>query len=418
MGSVKDQIQGDSPGGRLFRKPGFNSLGLGAWQVSGRFSVGDLKELIPPIEIRDKNYILAMTSARYWEQASAAGFQHTYAGMLDKDGKITDVETLMDRGELSDIIVMKLGVTPHVFGDKITDETRAIYHRLINSGDINVFVADAECIHRWGFPLGSSTFKKIFGAANMVERYEKIATYADTIVGLDEIRAIPGIMQDPAMVRVLAAAGLDCIPNPGHMIAEPAINFDTKFRPAGDATMTEDEARLMMHLDPLAFMAWRKTVAENARHQRDYCKALGLMSIDGKTEGMVVNGFPIFTDFACNPDENRIMLAYTAPDGRVYMIPANKEIQRAIFRVYGIYDAIEQAKADHDDAWQAHLVPHYRTKKQIGEAAVHSIRMMEEAIASVGNALLGRTIFDATPIERWVGDFLPYASIMQQPMTK
>ena len=78
MGSVKDLIR-EGRGGSLYREAEPYSLGLGAWGVSGRFSVGDLKKLIPSQEIAQKGPALAMMAGFYWEQAANDGFQHTYS---------------------------------------------------------------------------------------------------------------------------------------------------------------------------------------------------------------------------------------------------------------------------------------------------------------------------------------------------
>lgn len=413
MGSVKDLIQDDSQAGHYYQAPGLHNLGLGAWRVSGRFSVADLKGKISPQEIKNKSSLLAMSAARYWEQAAQAGFQSTYVGMLDRRGRIVDVENVLDHGEFSDIIVMRLAMTPHDFYAKITTDNLAAYHARIAGGHIGAYVADAECIFRFGFPLGSTTFKRIYAAAGMADTYEQRATYEETVAGLDEIRQIPGILEKPEMAAVLRDVGLDCIPNPGYTRSVPAIQFNTKFHPGGDKDITYDEAQQAMHLDDLRFTAWLATLNLNARHQREFCQDAGVVNIDGKTEAVVVNGFPVFTDFACTPDENRLMLRYTPPgSSRTVLVPTNKEIMRAVFRARGIYAAKETAQRDHGDAWLDHL-GQYVSDATIEDATQESIWMMEQAISIVGNCLLGREVFEVRPIEEWVEPFLPYASVEQ-----
>ncbi len=407
MGSVKDL----DPTWPQFVAPGLWYLGIGPWIVSGRFSVADLKKKIPPQEIRDKAFVLAMTAAHYWEEAAKAGFQSTYVGMLDHNDQVVTVETLLDRGEKSNKVVMRLAATPYILSDTLTVESRAIYHRLIAAGHITTFVSDAECIFRFGFPLGSSTFKRIFIAAGMGDRYEQLATYDETVAALDEIRAIPGIMEDPKMRQVLADAKLDRIPNPGFLMDEPAISFNAKYDPAGDKDITPEEAKGFMHLDDLSFTAWRATLVRNAHHQRAFCQAAGINSIDGKVEEAARR----FGDFACTVDENRLAIPYTRDDIN-YLIPANKEIQRAVFRALGIYAAKDAATRDHGDEW-LHYINQYVTDAKIEEATRQSVWMMEQAIGTVGNRLLGRNIFEARPVEEWVEPFLPYASIEEHAVT-
>lgn len=413
MGSVKDLIRDDdSPGGKMYRAPTPHKLGLGAWKVSGRFSVADLKGRIPPTEIPQKGNILAMTAGLYWEKAASAGFQSSYEGMLDHDGGIVDVATLLQRGELSNIVVMRLAVTPQSLLGPLTAESRAEYHRMIAAGEITYYIADAECIFRLGFPLGSSSFKNMCEAVGIGSDYERAATYNETVALLDKAREIAAILDQPALDEVLRAAGLSHIPNPGYLMERPVLNFDTKFNPAGDQSLTFGEAQRDMGLDDDRFNAWLYTLRRNAKHQRSFCADRSIVNVDGKVEAMVVSGYPCFTDFACGPDENRLMLRWRGHDGRVWLIPTNKEIQRAVFRFHGIYQAKEFAQKRWGDDWLAHLDLVIR-KGSIEKATAESVWMMEQAIATVGNLLLGQTVFEAEPIESWVGPFLPYASLEQ-----
>lgn len=413
MGSVKE-LRTDEQAKRIMLEPGPHHFGVGAWRVSGRFSVGDLKELIPPVEIPQKNVILAITAAAYWEAAADAGFPNCYIGMLSPEGNTQSVSRLLERGELSDTVVMHLANAPP---SPLTAEGLAEYHRAIREGDITTYVADAESIFRAGFPLGSSTFKKIFKAVGSGAEYERLATYEETVAALDGIRA--ELSHSHALIRpeledVLRAAGLDRVPNPGHLIHEPVLNFTTKFALSGDEDVSEDEARGRMGLDPEQYGTWKDMVRRNAEHQIAYCAERGIVNIDGKVEAVVDDGASVFTDFACTVDENRLMLRHEV-DGTIHLLPSNKEIQRAIFREAGIYAAIDDAKAAHGDEWREHLVRDgYVTKQELRDATDRSVELMGQAIATVGNRLLGKEVFDAQPVERWAPAFLPYASREQR----
>lgn len=415
MGSVKSRIWDDSPAGQLYRPATPTSLGLAAWRVSGRFSVGDLKGLIPPVEIVGKNYALAMTASWYWERAANAGFHSTYAGMVDHNGRVVDVSTLLERGELSDIVVMELAYTPHDLTEDgvITSAVLAEYHRLISAGEITCYVADVENIFRWGVPLGSSVFEKIFRAAGMAEIYAGLATYDEVVQGLDAIRAIPGILRQEQMRSVLAKAGLFAIPNPGFMMPTAVLNRTTKFDPSGDNDLTDEAAIGQMHVDESVYAQWSGDLLRNAAHQRRICDNHDVFNVDGKTEAVVVDGQPRYADFACTADENRLMLRHQpVATGTVFLIPSNKEVQRAKFREEGVYAAIGQAKATHGDAWRDHLYE-FVSEQVVVEATHQSVEMMAHAIGLVGNRLLGVDIFPAEPLESWVESFLPYASVLQ-----
>ncbi|GAH87179.1 unnamed protein product, partial [marine sediment metagenome] len=185
MGSVKDLIVDDSPAGKLYVPPTNDQFGRGAWRVSGRFSVGDLKEQIPESNIKDKAEALTMMTARFFEYLANKhpDIPTCYLGLLDKDGIVTDTQALLDRGQTSNVIVMKLAHLPKTYSNGDLKK----YREDLESGALQCGVADVESIFRAGFPLGSSTFKRIFKAVGMGSTYEKLATYDETVKALDEI---------------------------------------------------------------------------------------------------------------------------------------------------------------------------------------------------------------------------------------
>ncbi len=399
MGSVKDLITDRSRAGRLYWPAEPHAFGTGAWKVSGRFSVADLKDLIPPVEIPDKNFALAMIAGSYWENAAADGMGSCYVGMINADGEIVTTDDLIKSGELSDIIVMKLANTP----EGKTAEDLANYHQAIEDGTMTVYVADIEAIFRAGFPLGSSVFKKIFKIAGMEDEYENLATYDEVVQGLGAIRARRDIK---GMAEYLATVGLDMIPNPGHTLKAPVYTYTTKFSLTGDEDISVDEAHERIGEEGILL------VERCTGHQIPYCKNRGIVNIDGKVElAMTVDG-PVLTDFACTPDENRLMLVYEQ-DSIEYLIPANKEIQRAWFRQKGVYAAVDKAKESYGDSWRAHLLE-FIDKATIEDAAHESCELMGDAIKTVANLMLGTNVFDAKPVQDWVGPFLPYASRVQR----
>ncbi|HLD05576.1 MAG TPA: hypothetical protein VJG90_07685, partial [Candidatus Nanoarchaeia archaeon] len=148
-------------------------------------------------------------------------------------------------------------------------------------------------------------------------------------------------------------------------------------------------------------------------HQRAYCQDKGLFNLDGKVEAVVAAGCPVFGDFACTVDENRLMLPYMEGESGIWLIPSNKEIQRAVFRAGGIYTARDQAKERHGDDWHSHLYE-FIDRRVVEEATRDSIDMMAAAIGTVGNKLLGHKVFEARPLQEWVGPFLPYASKLEE----
>jgi len=193
------------------------------------------------------------------------------------------------------------------------------------------------------------------------------------------------------------------------MIEEPALNYDMKFNPGGDDPYTFAGAQQAMHLSDRNWQYWQYLLTENAYDQSDWCSDRGIRNVDGKTDAIVVDGFPAFTDFFCTIDENRLMLPYQDSERRL-LLPTNKEIQRAKFRAYGVYSAIAKAKAQYGEKWRDHLLE-YTTMDVLTTATNESVELMGLALAEVANRILDADIFETQPIESWAGEFLPYASL-------
>jgi phosphoribosylaminoimidazole-succinocarboxamide synthase len=417
MGSVKDLIREGTPAVRFYAEPTIDRFGVGCWQVSGRYSVGDLKKLIPDTNIPQKAEALTMTTGAFFEwQIENAWVPTCYIGVLDRDNRLTTVRDLVKRGDLSSKIVMKLAHVPDTYCGGDLDKYRAD----LISGKLQCGVADVESIFRKGFPLGSSTFEKIFGAVGRGEEYLTLATYKETVEGLDSIRNLveeKGLDSFPKLKKVLEKYKLgNTIPNPGFVLKGITYDSTSKFEHAGDRALTKEEEAKLSGLDEAGYIIWSKEMFPRiAASQIAFCNERGILNIDGKGECVAHRKRPVLTDFVCNQDENRLMIE-TEYDGVMWAIPSNKEIQRAIFRREGIYAAIDEAKRkatgeNNLDAWRDYL-PNILQEKKIDLKAVseYSCNLMENAIAEVANRILGQEVFEAKPLELWVGDFLPYAS--------
>jgi phosphoribosylaminoimidazole-succinocarboxamide synthase len=420
MGSVKDLVRDDSPAGKLYIPPNNVAFGRGVWRVSGRFSVGDLKSLIPDVNIKDKAEALTMSTAAFfeWLAKTHPDIPTCYLGVLDKDGKMTDTTTLLDRGEKTNLIVMKLAHVP----DSFCGGNLEVYREALKTGRLECGVADIESIFRHGFPLGSSTFEKIFEAAGMKDRYETLATYEDTVRELNYIRRVTRMgVFPPKLTEVLKNAGLRDIPNPGHVLTDIVYDTTTKFEVGGDRRLDDErETQELSGLDEEGYEHWKNEMfPELARAQIAFCAERGILNIDGKAECIAYHRAPIVTDFVCTVDENRLMIV-TKIGGVDLAIPSNKEIQRAYFRQQGVYAAISEAKRvaeakGENNRWREYM-PQMLKDRGIDLKAVseHSCSLMANAIGEVANRTLGQKVFDAPPLGDWVLEFLPYASRVEE----
>lgn len=417
MGSVKDLIL-EGPGSELYKRPRAEEFGQGAWNVKGTYSVRDLKHLIPESDIPNKAAALTMITADFFEWLAGAhpDIPTCYVGVLDKDNKVVDVQTLLQRGETTHRIVMKLAHVPETFcGGSLN-----VYRISLQTGELQCGVADVESIFRKGFPLGSSRFKDIFGAVGRKAQYQTLAKYVETATALDEIRAevqAKGISAFPKLEKILQESGLGTtIPHPGFILDKMTYDSTTKFEESGDRVIGKDEEQRLSGLDSEGYRIWTTEMFPRlALAQIEYCQRRDVLNMDGKMECVTYRKKPVLTDFACTPDENRLMIV-TNVDGVKWAIPSNKEIQRAVFTQAGVDVAIaevkEKAKAAGDESTWKNYVPQALHDHNIDLNAVsdYSCDLMAYAIAEVGNRLLGRIVFDAKPLDSWFGEFLPYAS--------
>lgn len=422
MGSVKDLILDDSAAGRLYVPPSATEFGRGAWQVKGTFSVADLKDFIPQTEIKDKGAALAMMSGAFFEYLDKVNSEIPvcYLGLLDARGEIVDTTTLLDRGETSDIIVMQLAHTP----DTWCRSNLTKYRKALASGALQCGVSDVESIFRQGFPLGSSTFKRIFKAVGRGKEYEQLATYDETVVALDKIRNLvteKGLESFPNLAQVLEVSGLQSVPNPGTVLDRFVYDSTTKFEAAGDREIAAKTAAKLSGLSNEGYDLWTKEMFPAiAEAQIEFANERKLLNIDGKAECVAFRRQPVVADLLCTTDENRLMII-TKVNGEEWAIPSNKEIQRAIFRSAGVYAAIAAARVWSTNAygdesnWRAYL-PNTLKMKEINlqEVAEHSCNLMGNAIGEVANRILGREVFETNPLETWVEEFMPYASKIER----
>ena len=415
MGSVKDLERGDSPQGKLYIPVLMADFGRGVWGVSGRFSVKDLKKLIPPVEIPQKAEVLTMTTAAYfeWMANEHPDIDTCYLGVLDKDGQITDTATLLQKGDTSTHIAMKLAHTP----DSLCAGDTEMYKNSLKARKVECGVADVESIFRKGFPLGSSTFKNIFKAVGKGALYDTLATYDETVAALDDIRAeVAEAGPNPELEAVLAKAKLDRIPNPGHRLDDIAYDSTTKFEKGGDRAIGKEEEKALSGLSDEGYERWTEDwFPRIARAQIAYCDERGIINMDGKGECVTYNGNPVVTDFLCTPDENRLMIAIEI-EGKTWAIPSNKEVQRAVFKREGVDVAITEAKAMAEKAGDAGTWLDYVNERceangiDLQAVTDQSCGLMASAIGEVGNRMLGKKVFDAKPVDKWAEGFLPYAS--------
>ncbi|MCK4590046.1 MAG: hypothetical protein KAT77_06380 [Nanoarchaeota archaeon] len=438
MGSVKDVITTGPIAKKYHKDPTPTEFGQDAWQVKGTFSVKDLKQLIPAVEIQHKAEGLTLQTALFFEyfiEQNNARDSTCYLGVLDPDGNLTTARDLLDKGLTTTQIVMKTAFVPETYAEAISlpadvlggkAAILATYRHAMESEELQCGVADVESIFRLGFPLGSSTFKRIFRSVGAEKAYQTLATYKETETALGHLRtfvqSLGGVSKFEDLETVLQASGLgETIPHPGHLLEEPVYDFTTKFEAAGDREITPEEAKELSGLDDDGYMLWTEILfPEFAEAQIKFCRERNIYNFDGKGECVAFRGKPVITDFACTGDENRLMIAYEH-QGQTFLIPSNKEIQRALFTEAGIDVAISGAKSTAKrkdgttDTWQNYFpVLAQQLNIDLQGVTEHSCNLMSYAMAEVTNRIAGTDVFDTKPLTEWASAFLPYASKLKK----
>lgn len=433
MGSVKHTLQDDSPAGRLHQEPKLDALGLDAWQVTGNYSVKDLKKLIPEAEIPHKREALAMMNGAFFEYLAheEPATPTCYAGLVDHEGKIVDTRTLLQRGETSSIVAMMSAHTPESYAaargwnraDAALDDTEklVLYRHALANGRLKCGVSDVEWIFRDGLPLGSSVFKKIFTAVRRESAYAGLATYEQVARGIEEIRALVqerGLSSYPDLEKILQTQELgEHIPLPGALLPHTIYNTTSKFEKGGDRDLQLWEEMMLSGFDEQGYAQWRMGhLPRIAAAQGKFARSRGVVNIDGKVESVALLRKGLLTDFACTIDENRLMIV-VEQDGVEWAIPSNKEIARALYTEAGVERAISEAKAEalHKDStadtWHQYFPSVLdRHGIELREVSARAVELQKYAAGEVGNRILGQSVFDVPPVSSWVGQFLPYAS--------
>ncbi|MBI2631440.1 hypothetical protein HYW75_00365 [Candidatus Pacearchaeota archaeon] len=422
MGSVKDLVVDNSVYGRLYVPPSMTDFGRGVWEVKGTFSVKDLKKEIPETNIKYKPEGLTMQTAAFFEYlADTEPWINTcYLGVVDNKGKITDLRSLLDKGETTNHIAMRLAHTPDSPNMSWTGNLKK-YREVMQLGQLQCGVADVESIFRKGFPLGSSLFKKIFSAVGMDKEYETLATYDEVVKGLNNVRAKVkerGLSYYPSLEILLKNSHLGVIiPNPGFVLKDIIYDSTTKFEPGGDRVILKKEERILSGLSNNGYDLWVNFIfPKSAERQISFAKSRKLLNMDGKEEIVSFRGMPWITDFALTVDENRTMIIIEKDEIEL-AIPSNKEIQRALFTKAGVDIAINEAKKKarenegNSDNWRFYFGNIAKDMKiDIRRVAEESCELMSYATAEVTNRILESRVFDIPPLESWVGGFLPFAS--------
>src|SRR5271157_529091 len=191
MGSVKDL--------EIIRKPTKDTLGVGRFHFSDRYSVFDWGEM--PDQIDNKGAALCMMGAYCFERLREKGIKTHYRGLIDERGDAVKVEELRQPSSVMEIDLV------NVFKPETnTTQGRQQYDYSKYTVSLANFLIPLEIIYRNGLPEGSSIFKRLEEGVITIE-----------------------------------TLGLDHYPTPGERLSKPVFDVSTKLEEA-DRYLTWDEA--------------------------------------------------------------------------------------------------------------------------------------------------------------------------------
>ena len=226
MGSVKDL--------EIVEKPTKNTMGVGRFHFSDRYSVFDWGEM--PDHIEEKGSALCLMGAYCFERLEEKGIKTHYRGLVTQDGKLVTFEELEQPTNIMEFNLV------NVFRPKTYKENGKLrYDYSVFTPNLKNYLIPLEIMYRNGLPEGSSIFRRveqglitiedlgldhyprpgerlskpIFDVSTKLEEKDRYVTWeeAQKIAGLtyeevEEVKAL-FLKVDEMITRIASKAGLD-----------------------------------------------------------------------------------------------------------------------------------------------------------------------------------------------------------------
>jgi phosphoribosylaminoimidazole-succinocarboxamide synthase len=232
MGSVKDL--------EVVKKPTRDSMGVGRFHFSDRYSVFDWGEM--PDLIDGKGAALCMMGAYCFERLEEKGVRTHYRGLVDKNGKIVGFDELEQPSNIMEFNLV------NVYKPKAHVQDGKLYDYSVYTLKLKNFLIPLEIIYRNGLPEGSSVFKRL----------------EHGLVTLEEL-------------------GLDHYPRTGEKLRKPIFDVSTKLE-EGDRYVSWVEAQQIAGLSGSELENVKALLLEVDETITEMAACAGLVNEDGKIE--------------------------------------------------------------------------------------------------------------------------------------
>ncbi len=285
MGSVKDL--------EAIKKPTRDTMGIGRFHFSDRYSVFDWGEM--PDLIEGKGKALCMMGAYCFERLEEKGIKTHYRGLVDANGKVVRFDELDQPSNVMEVnLVNVYRPKAHVEDGKLE------YDYGVYTPELKNFLIPLEIIYRNGLPEGSSVFKRLEQGS----------------VTLEEL-------------------GLDHYPKAGEKLEKPIFDVSTKLE-EGDRYVSWAEAQRIAGLTDSEVGEVRSLLLMVDGLISKLAGRAGLVNEDGKIElGLDPSRRLMVVDVVGTLDECRFTF-----DG----LHVSKEIARQYYMKTEWYHGVEEAK--------------------------------------------------------------------------
>jgi phosphoribosylaminoimidazole-succinocarboxamide synthase len=347
MGSVKDL--------KIIEKPTANTMGVGRFHFSDRYSVFDWGEM--PDHIDGKGEALCLMGAYCFEWLESKGVKTHYRGLVNKNGEVVTFEDLKAPTSTMEVNLVNVykPEARDVNGKDVYDYSRYTPN-LINC------LIPLEVIYRNGLPEGSSVFKRL--------KQGKIT------------------LQD---------LGLNHHPRPGERFTKPIFDVSTKLEEK-DRYLTWDEAEKIAGLTTQE-VAEVKTVLSKVNNAINRIAThAALVNEDGKIElAFNTERQLMVVDVVGTLDECRFTY------GGVHV---SKEVARQFYKKTSWYGDVEEAKKTAETQgvkdWKA------LCKSQPPKLDEKLKNIISGMYMAAANELTNRKLFDAPRLAEVIKNYMEY----------
>ncbi len=364
MGSTKDI--------KILKPVELRKMGWGLFGFSDRYSVFDWGEM--PDHIKNKGAALCMMSAYFFEELKKMGIESSYAGLKigdDEKRYFVNKQFLNPSNEMWVKFVMKpelparrvkeitemdkkeyIGIAPIKNDEKI--EEYVLYDYSVYQQSPRNILIPLEVMYRNTLPKGSSVFDRL---------NKGTLTYQDL--------------------------GLDHMPVEGEKLPQPYFDVSTKIED-GDRYMKWNEAQRLSGLDNEELERIKALLNKGNKLITETMAPLGINNDDGKFE-FGISPYRtyrrefMFVDVLGTPDECRFTM-----DG----VQMSKEVARQWYRNNQPEWVKEVEEKKGAEGWKGKMV------NKPKHLPAEFLAIISDIYTSMANAVIGRNIFDAPPIDK------------------